>query len=326
MPTLEDLKNYQGLDLDLKIELSKDRIRQWLEVYGSDGVYISFSGGKDSTVLLHLVRDIAPDVPAVFVNTGLEYPEIQQFARSFENVETLTPKRNFKQILTLFGYPFISKEVSANIRWARTGGVGSRYYEKLFGIGHFAASKYATPKYKACFYLDFNIAPNCCNVMKKSPVKNYEKKTGRHPFIGMLAEESRVRTTNWLRHGCNAFDNKRPNSNPLSFWTEQDILTFIKSNGIKLASVYGNIVQTDPDGYEYEQVIGSSCPYKTTGCTRTGCMFCGFGAHLDKGEGRFVRLKKTHPKQYNYCMDGGAMTVPMESGNQTKRGSAWRTA
>lgn len=45
---------------------------------------------------------------------------------------------------------------------------------------------------------------------------------------------------------------------------------------------------------------------KTTGCHRTGCIYCPFGAHLEKGETRYQRLAKTHPRQYAFCIGGGA--------------------
>lgn len=115
-----------------------------------------------------------------------------------------------------------------------------------------------------------------------------------------------LRTQNWLQNGCNGFNLRYPVSNPMSFWTEQDVLRYIKDEHIEIASVYGEIVNSDSDGFEYEQTLFDQCQYKTTGCDRTGCIFCGFGAHLDEGEGRFRRLKKTHPKQYDYCMGGGA--------------------
>lgn len=90
----------------------------------------------------------------------------------------------------------------------------------------------------------------------------------------------------------------------MSFWTEQDVLTYIKVNGLEIASVYGDIVAVDKDGYQYETAC-EGCRLMTTGCQRTGCVYCPFGMHLEKGETRFQRLAKTHPKQYDFCMRGG---------------------
>lgn len=117
--SLQDLQQMQMLPLDLKIRLTKRRIRDWINEYGEDGVYVSFSGGKDSTVLLDLVRQEYPNVRAVFADTGLEYPEIRQFVKTFDNVEWLKPKKNFKQVLSDYGYPFISKEVSERVYYAQ---------------------------------------------------------------------------------------------------------------------------------------------------------------------------------------------------------------
>lgn len=111
--TKEYLKELQGYPLSVKVQLTKQRIREWVHKYGEDGVYVSFSGGKDSTVLLHLVREMYGDViPGVFVDTGLEYPEIREFVRTFDNIVWLKPKKNFKKVIEEYGYPFISKEVS----------------------------------------------------------------------------------------------------------------------------------------------------------------------------------------------------------------------
>jgi 3'-phosphoadenosine 5'-phosphosulfate sulfotransferase (PAPS reductase)/FAD synthetase len=126
--------------------------------------------------------------------------------------------------------------------------------------------------------------------MKKKPAKKYERETGRHPIIGTMAEESRIRWQRWVRHGCNAYSDSRPSSNPISFWTEQDILEYIKRYELPYAEVYGKIVEQDGK-------------LVTTGCARTGCVFCGFGCHLEKGENRFQRLKRTHPQLWTYCMD-----------------------
>ena len=106
----------QHLPLEVKVAKTQQRIREWVDFYGKDGVYVSFSGGKDSTVLLHLVREMyGNDNPAVFVNTGLEYPEIVKFVKTFENVEILKPKMGFVDVITKYGYPIIGKEVAERI-------------------------------------------------------------------------------------------------------------------------------------------------------------------------------------------------------------------
>lgn len=318
--TIEDLAIMQGLPLPVKVRMSETRVRQWVQYYGEDGVYISFSGGKDSTVLLHIVRGLYPDVPAVFVNTGLEYPEIQAFVKTFDNVEILRPKMRFDEVIRNYGYPFIGKEVSERVYNARlciknrgekyiehyyqlTGELPNSQKATLYSANSFL-NRYSFTKYKPLLNCDFPISNACCNIMKKRPIKKYRKnKVG---ITAQIAEESRLRAQKWLQHGCNGFDMKNPISNPMAFWTEQDILHYIKENHLPIASVYGDVVQVDEDGFIYESSLLPTCKYMTTGCHRTGCIFCGYGAHLEKGEGRFQRLKRTHPKQYDYCMGGGA--------------------
>jgi 3'-phosphoadenosine 5'-phosphosulfate sulfotransferase (PAPS reductase)/FAD synthetase len=143
--------------------------------------------------------------------------------------------------------------------------------------------------------------------MKKGPMKAYQRKNHLYPYLGTLAEESRVRKQAWIRHGCNAFESKNPTSQPLSFWTEQDILHYIVNNGLEIASVYGDIVSVDADGWEYEAstLLYPKCKLQCSGCDRTGCMFCAFGFHNEKGTTRFQRLAFTHPRQYEFCIGGG---------------------
>jgi hypothetical protein len=112
------LKELQALPLDRKIQISQARIIEWYQK-NNGNVCVSFSGGKDSTVLLHLVRTLYPDVPAVFSNTGLEYPEIQKFVRTFPNVDIVVPKMRFDQVISTYGYPLIGKEVAEAIHYAR---------------------------------------------------------------------------------------------------------------------------------------------------------------------------------------------------------------
>ena len=299
MPTLEDLRYFQSLPLDIKVAMTQTRLREWVSHYGVSGVYISFSGGKDSTVLLHIARQIYPDIKAVFVDTGLEYPEIRQFVKTFDNVEIIRPKKTFKQVICEYGYPFISKDVSRKIYFFRK---GSKWAKKYLNPEY--KNQYQIQKFLPLAEADFIISNICCEVMKKSPAHRYSRETGgRMPLTAQMASESRLRLQKWLQNGCNAFECKRPISNPMSFWTEQDILMYIKENNLQIASVYGDIVYEDLDGQTRLEGCGKLC---TTGCHRSGCIYCAFGAHLEKGEGRFERLKRTHPKLYDYCMGGGA--------------------
>lgn len=173
-------------------------------------------------------------------------------------------------------------------------------------------------KYKPITEMDFNVSDKCCYNMKENPIDNYAKTVRKKPIIAIMASESKKRETAWLKTGCNAFDGKRPVSKPMSFWTEQDVLQYIKENNISIAPVYGDIVRVDDyyqdTGGTYCERINFSdmglmedCGEKlmTTGCDRTGCIFCAFGCHLEKRESRFQRLKKTHPRQYEYCIGGG---------------------
>lgn len=320
MPTKSDLKQRQALPLDAKVQMSKIRIREWYNHFDGD-VYISFSGGKDSTVLAHLVHDLYPNVPLVFSNTGLEYPEIQSFARKM-GAEFVRPKMMFSEVISKYGYPIISKDVSQVIAGARRFrnekgsekkgrkrefASNSTYRRaQLIGEEVFKGSVYEKTKWMPlCQETQFLMSAECCRVMKKEPLYKYQKEKNLVPYVGTLAEESKSRENEWMRTGCNAFEDKKPKSQPMSVWTEQDVLHYIKREHVEISSVYGELVAIDNNGFGYEPLPLVDCKLKCTGCQRTGCIFCAYGCHLEKGETRFQRLAKTHPKQYEYCMRGG---------------------
>lgn len=301
MRTRTDLLQMQACPLEVKVLMTQRRIREWVTEFGVDGVYISFSGGKDSTVLLHLVRELYPDIEAVFVNTGLEFPEIQKFVRKFDNVRILTPKMNFKQVISKYGYPILSKDLSKKISAARRGQEWALKYLEGRAIHNGELSSYNVEKYLPLLSVDFLISHKCCDVMKKQPAHEYEKKTDKKPMVATMAEESKLRFQAWLKTGCNSFNFAREISKPMSFWTEQDVLKYIKDHDLPLAEPYGEII---PINGQFT-LDGMDCKLCTTGQNRTGCVYCAFGAHLEKGESRFERLKRTHPKQYKYCIGGG---------------------
>ena len=162
---------------------------------------------------------------------------------------------------------------------------------------------YDRSRYQYMLDAPFEVSNMCCKVMKKAPIHKYNKETGRVPITAQMAEESKLRTSSWLKNGCNAFETKNPISNPMSFWTEQDVLRYIKDHKLPICPVYGEVVED----YDRTDIIpGQTClpgcedeiPLKTTGCSRTGCMLCGFGCHLEKSPNRFEMLKETHPGMY----------------------------
>ena len=276
---------------------TKETIQCWYEAW--DGaVYVSFSGGLDSTVLLHLVRSLYPDVPAVFANTGLEYPEIVQFVAAVPNVVTVRPKRNFKWVLENKGYPVISKRTAKALRTLQN---PSEKNKKIRGLiltginssGNSCQSFKLAQKWRYLVGAPFKISEYCCDIIKKEPLHRAELEMKGKPFIGITKDEGNSRKLSMQQsgHECNVYDSSKPVSRPLMHWTHQDVLRFIRQHNVPYSSVYGQIVQAS-DG-----------TLRTTGEQRTGCMFCMFGVHLEKGMNRFQRMELSHPKQYKFCME-----------------------
>lgn len=289
--TNEDLKIMQSWSLEQKIMRTQTRIMEYCMRYDNQ-VYVSFSGGKDSTVLLDLVRRINPNIPAVFIDTGLEYPEIREFVKTIPNVIWLKPEMNFRKVIQTYGYPLIGKEVAQKIYEYRRhpDGYAAARFDDNSEYNKKYKSRYSMAKWIWLRDSDIPISHKCCSVMKKKPASQFERKSGLHPIIATMACESQLRRTEWRKKGCNAFEGTRPTSQPMSFWLERDVLEYIKRYDLPYASVYGDI-EVDENGRYY-----------TTGCARTGCVFCGFGCHNEKEPNRFQRLKQTHPKLWDYCM------------------------
>jgi 3'-phosphoadenosine 5'-phosphosulfate sulfotransferase (PAPS reductase)/FAD synthetase len=282
----------QAWSLARKIQVSQAKILEWYLYY--DGkVTVSFSGGLDSTVLLDLARRVYPDIGAAFVQTGMEFIEIQDFVASVPNVRWLYPELPFNRVIREHGFPVISKEVARRIEYARRGsGWAIQNLRGLMKDG--TPSKY-NERYKKWAHLvdaPFLISEKCCEISKKRPLHRYMKETGCMPIIGTMAAESARRQSAYLATGCNAMRKREPSSKPLSFWNKENILDYIRLTGIPYASIYGDIV-TDP----------KTGKLKTTGAHRTGCCYCMFGAHLEKGVNRFQRMAQTHPKEYDYCIN-----------------------
>ena len=161
------------------------------------------------------------------------------------------------------------------------------------------SNRYDKSRYAFLLDAPFNCSSECCKVMKKAPAHKYSHQTKRQPMTAQMADESKLRTSSWIRHGCNSFEGKNPISNPMSFWTEQDVLRYIKDNNLPICSVYGEVVSDSEEMWQIS-LPGLELPEEKlhcTGCKRTGCVCCGFGAHC-KDDTRFIDLKKTHPQMY----------------------------
>ena len=256
-------------------------------------VYVSFSGGKDSVVMLSLVEMLIPDAKCVFIMTGCESPSVCRFIReqqAHHDIETIRPHKTLKQVFAECGFPLVSKGTAHDIECVRRNPQCDSSLKKLE-----PGNRYGIPKrWRYLLSEPYDVSARCCFWLKHQPAAEYERRTGRHPFLGTLAEESRQRTLGYVRQGgCNVFTDSgknRPRSMPLSIWTEADVLAYIADRRLQL-----------PDIYEQ-------------GATRTGCMGCGFGAHLNPTG--IDTMRRLWPKWYDLVMS--------YENNGTKYGDALR--
>lgn len=282
--TTEELKYRQSWTLEQKIDHTVGAVEAFLAHLGNVGksAYISFSGGKDSTVLLDIIRRfVDPKMKAVFCNTGNEFPEIIRFVKSFDNVQIIRPEMTVPQVLGKYGFPIISKDQAHSIRQCKTTKSERLKQIRLHGTCPEKGKTMGKISEKWKFLLNepFMLSEQCCDVLKKKPFKKYSKETGEVPILGVMAGESKLRTTQYLRRGgCNSFKEDSLGSCPISIWTDTDIWAYKQKMNIQFCELY------------------------SMGADRTGCMFCGFGAHLEKSS-RFDLLFDLHPKAYQTFMN-----------------------
>ena len=277
--TLQTLQERQAWTLPQKIDHALGVIEAFASWF--DGkVYVSYSGGKDSVVMLSLVEMILPNVPCVFIMTGCESPSVCRFVRQqkeHHNIEFIRPQKTLKQVFAEYGFPLVSKQTAYDIEGVRRNPYSATSRKKLW-LGN---RNHIPERWMYLLNEPYQVSSRCCFWLKHQPAFVYEKRTGRKPYLGLLASESRQRTLGYIQQGgCNVFEvsgKNRPRSMPLAIWTEQDVWDYIRDRHLDL-----------PDIYEQ-------------GATRTGCMGCGFGVHIHP-EG-LDTMRRLWPKWYDIVMN-----------------------
>lgn len=269
--------------VEAKVILAKVKIKQWLE-HWKGNVYVSFSGGLDSTVLLDIARQVDPGIPGVFCDSGQEYPEIREFVRGKENVEWIRPEKNFRAVLEECGLPLISKRVSKQVRILQEKKPGTEATQYLYATGTRSDGEYERRsklprKWQFLVESDIKVSEKCCEHLRKQPFRLYQKRTGRMPMIGIRRDEGGERGVQ--KTECNTYGARHGRSAPLLHWTDDDVWNYVRETRLEYCCLYDR------------------------GERRTGCMFCAFGAHLEQrdGDNRFERMATSHPKQWRYFME-----------------------
>ena len=298
---LARLRQMQGYPLAAKVELTKARIREWYEAW-EGMVYVAFSGGKDSTVLLDIVWSVYPDVPAVFCDTKNESDGIKDFVRSLGDAVTwIYPKTTYREVVLKEGYPILSKKICMGLnRYKNTKSQVQKDLRLHGGINPTSGRKQQRTVPKKFHHLidaPFNVTTKCCGALKIEPFTRYEKETGRFPFVGTMADNSELRKQSYMDHGCNAFEAGTPSSRPLMFWPESAVFEYLRVNEMETASDYGKQIQDEDGNWLFD------------GADRTGCVSCMLGIHMEKGENRAVRMYRENREEWERIYN-----TPLEEG------------
>lgn len=307
----------QSLPLEAKVAMTIKRIKEWIEHWDGD-VYLSWSGGRDSTVLLDLIWSIDPSIPAVFSNTGLELREIKQFVKSVSEkgltsivngkrvyrsgqVVRVVPKKNFKRVIDEDGFALVSKKASKMIGVLKSGKTERNknmyrlYDEGINSKGEESKNWKLAAKWRHLVDADIKVSDKCCDHLKKEPLDTYAKKTGFKRFDGMMAAEGGERSH---KTQCNAFDAKKPSSSPMLFWTTEDVIQYIETRKLRISTAYKWVKNELGEWVEPED--------------RTGCAFCMFGVHMEKGVNRFQKLYKRDQRMWDTAINKLGLSKPLD--------------
>ena len=253
-------------DFELTLYDRLQVIKTTIEKYGEDNFYLSFSGGKDSTILHHLLDKALPNnrIPRVFINTGIEYQMIVEFVRQLaskdDRFQIIMPTQNVKQMLEKYGYPFKSKQHAHNLMIYQKSGMTTTV-KKYLGVEKGNNIFRCPEKLKYQFTpngLSFKVSDECCRKMKKEPIKKWEKVNHRPIAItGMRREEGGERMS---IKGC--------------------ILTDKNGNVKRFHPLL--VVSDEWEDWYRERESIALCPLycQPYNFKRTGCRFCPFSLKL----------------------------------------------
>lgn len=272
---------FQTDTLLIKIEAAKQVIREAYE--REDGrLFLSFSGGKDSTVLQHIALSMYPDLKVVFSNTTNELAEVLRYVKQFPHVITVVPDITFIDFIGKYGFPLVSKEVSQKVSELKYTQSKKLRYGRLNGDAK--GNGKLPEKWRFIAEQDFDISSKCCKVLKKDPLEKWAKEYGLKPMIALMADESMLRNQLAL-YGND--DGKKVYPFLRTGWTEDDIWAYADMHHIRFAECYYNRILEDGTMLEAR--------------VRTGCEYCGNGIHLEEKD-RFKRSRLAAPKRYEKVM------------------------
>ncbi len=274
------MKDLMAEPHEKKVKRSKAVVQEFEDVLGKDTVYVSTSGGKDSACLSALCKSVDPTVKHIMFDTGLEYQDTVNLARS-QGAVVIPPKTNWKLFCDTKGYPAVSKHVSKRIHDAKVSPVGC-------ALTLFSGPYHLADKWLHFLDMDLLISHRCCDEFKKKPAKAVKL----NPIIGTRVTESAERKNAWKKTGCNSYNlaGTKGVSRPLSLWADADVDQYVLEHDVQLSKIYT----------QYE-------------AKRTGCVCCPYGAHLET-ESRFDLLHELEPRRYQHFMNTPLRKILLASG------------
>ncbi len=327
----KELKERQAFPLEEKILWAIYKYIDYVEVYGLENVFISYSGGKDSDVVCDIIDRLHagefegmlhplyqflyarfikgnPAPEKVFCNTGLEWPEIVKHVKSrYPNATILKPKMGFTKFISTQGVAVGSKKIATTIRRLKSyienpspknEATKNLYLTGIKRDGSVGNSK-IPDRWLKLLDAPFNVTEKCCDVFKKDPIHEFTKSNGKKAIIGTTAAGSDNRTVSYMMTGCISWEKGKEKCRPISIFLEEDIWAYSRKYNFEFCEVYYNRVK------DVVQLDGSIKKENLEAESKTGCTFCMFGLHLEPKDraNRIQRIAISNPKYYDIIIN-----------------------